>query len=50
MSSDKGSTCENSTRIIVHIATAHTVALNPTRGRTTAECFHWELCANDFRN
>jgi len=50
MSSDKSSTCENSTGIIVHIVTAHTVALSPTRGRTTADCFRWELWAHDSRN
>jgi len=50
MSSDKGSTCENSTGIIVHIATSHTVSLSPTRGRNTAGYFHWELCAHDSRN
>ena len=40
MSSDRGSICEESTRIIVHTATADTVALSPTGGRTTSECFH----------
>ena len=50
MSSDRGSICEESTRIIVHTATADTVALSPTGGRTTSECFHWALCANYCRN